>query len=107
MFKFVAIALLVAVASANYQFKDTKTVLAEIDNDKFGNTLLSAVQLNLASKAPLDDVIVLIDQIIDNLNNQQDDADKANVTNQADCEETIQSLESQIAETTQTIAQLE
>ena len=106
MFKVVALALLAIVASAGH-LQNTASVLAEIDNHKFGNTLLSAVQLNLASKVPLDDVIVLIDQIIDQVEGQQSDADKANATNQADCEETISSLQSQIAETVALIDQLE
>jgi hypothetical protein len=65
MYKVLAVALLVVCASA--AFKDTKTILAEIDQDKFGHTMLSAIQLNVASKAPVDDITVLIDQIIDNL----------------------------------------
>jgi len=105
MFKVLAIALLVVASSA--RFMDTKTVLAQMDKDKFGNTMLSAVALNMAIKAPQEDVLVLIDQILDNLEYQQNEADKANVTNQADCDETISSLNSQIFETSSAISQLE
>jgi hypothetical protein len=44
MFKIVCLALLVLVASASTKkFMDTKAVLAQIDQDKFGNVMLSAI----------------------------------------------------------------
>jgi hypothetical protein len=42
MFKYIAIALLLATVSCS-KFQDTKTVLAEIDKDKFGNVMISAI----------------------------------------------------------------
>jgi cell division protein FtsX len=56
----VAIALVLAVVmSATY--KNTNEVLAEIDTNPFGNTMLSMISLNMATKAPMDDVVVVID----------------------------------------------
>jgi hypothetical protein len=35
-------------------------VLAELDKDPFGNTIISAIALSVATKAPMDDVVVVI-----------------------------------------------
>jgi len=45
MYKFIALALIVSSVCAIP--KDTKTVLAEIDADNFGNSILSTVQMYL------------------------------------------------------------
>lgn len=67
---------------------------------------MSAVQLNLAAKAPQDDIIVLVDQIIDNLENQLEDATAENEQHVAECETTINSLVAQQATTEKKIADL-
>ena len=59
--KTVAIIALLFAVVASAAFKDTHTILAEIDNDKFGNTMLSMIHLNMASKAPMDEIVALID----------------------------------------------
>ena len=51
MSKLFVILILLAVV-ARSKFTDTHTVLAEIDQDKFGNVMLSMVSLSMASKAP-------------------------------------------------------
>ena len=61
MIKTLAVLALVVAVVMPATFKDTKTVLAEIDESPFGNTMLSMVSLNLATKAPMDDIVVVVD----------------------------------------------
>jgi len=96
-----------APRKATPKYVDTKTVLAELDQDKFGNTFLSAIALNVASKSPLDDITLLIDQIMAQINDDQARADDKNRTDQAICDETIASFNQQIQEQKSTIASLQ
>ena len=57
------IILLIAVLTA-MKTRDTHTILAEIDRDKFGGTMLSMIALNLASKAGNDEITILLNDII-------------------------------------------
>jgi hypothetical protein len=82
-------------------------MLAEIDKDPFGNTILSAIQLSVSTKAPLDEVVLVINQILSDIVKRQAEADSRNQTNQAVCDETINGFRKQIAEQTETIASLE
>jgi len=66
MFKYIALAILVCSISGK-MLTDTHSVLAEIDQDRFGNAMLSMVALNVAAKSGTDDIVILIDKIIDNL----------------------------------------
>lgn len=58
MYKFIAIALIISQVCAIP--KDTKTVLAEIDADNFGNSILSTVQMYLSAKGNAEEVLVLL-----------------------------------------------
>lgn len=69
--------------------------------------MLSAIQLNLASKAPLDDIIVLVDQIIDSGESAATEEGKIWAANNEDCQTTIPQLEAAIADTKAKIKQLE
>lgn len=44
---------------------DTKTVLAELDRDSFGSTILSAVALNAATGNPVEEIILLLQEILE------------------------------------------
>jgi len=65
----IVLALIVALTSAASVNKvtDTKTLLAELDKDTFGNTIISAISLNLASKAPVEELNLMLDQVISQL----------------------------------------
>ena len=64
MFKlFITVSLLLLVLNANKHL-DTHSILAEIDRDKFGGTMLSMIALNLAAKAENDEISLLLDQMI-------------------------------------------
>jgi hypothetical protein len=39
---------------------DTMAVLTEMDKDKFGSTMISAIALNMAVESPLEDITLLI-----------------------------------------------
>lgn len=58
MYKFIALALIVSSVFAVQ--KDTKTILAEIDADNFGNTILSTVQMYLQAKGNAEEILVLL-----------------------------------------------
>jgi chromosome segregation ATPase len=73
-------------------------VLAEIDQDKFGSTILSTVALNIAVESPFEEITLLIDEILTEINNDQAAADEKNRTDQATFDETINGLVNQIRE---------
>jgi hypothetical protein len=43
MYKYLALAVIIASMTVNAHYVDTKTILAEIDADNFGNSVLSTV----------------------------------------------------------------
>lgn len=73
MFKSIVLVALLATLSFAAPHKrtasilDTKQVLAEIDQDKFGSTILSAVALNMAVESPLEEITLLIDEIVQSI----------------------------------------
>lgn len=73
-------------------------MLAEIDQDKFGSTILSTVALNIAVESPFEEITLLIDEILTEINNDQAAADEKNRTDQATFDETINGLVNQIRE---------
>ena len=110
MYKLAIVAVLLALTSAvpsRVHFQDTKSVLAEIDKDIFGNTFISAIALNMAAQNPVEEITLLIDEILQQLDKDQSAADAKNRTDQAVCDETIAGFNAQIAEHTETIATLE
>jgi hypothetical protein len=65
---------------------DTKTVLAEIDQDAFGSSVLSAVQTHMQAKTPSDEINMLLNEIIAGLLEDQHEHDRVNRTDQAACD---------------------
>jgi len=70
MNRFILAALLIALVTCGVQksparLSDTKTVLAEMDKDAFGSTIISAVALNAASGNPVEEITLLIEEIIE------------------------------------------
>jgi hypothetical protein len=66
MNKVIILAVLLAVASCAVKkqavhFVDTKSVLAEMDKEHFGNAFISAIALNIAAKLPQDDLVVYLE----------------------------------------------
>jgi hypothetical protein len=69
MNRFIIAALLIALISCGIskspaRLSDTKTVLAEMDKDAFGSTIISAVALNVAAGNPIEEIEVLVTEII-------------------------------------------
>ena len=58
----VVLALVLAVVSGNKQhkFENTKSILAEINRDAMGNSLLSMIQLATATGTPVDQINLLL-----------------------------------------------
>lgn len=84
------IVLLVSVTSTEFVPKsDFNSVLAEIDNHHFGNTILSAISVQLSTEAPIEQVSALLTQVTNQLKNDQGEADKRNQTEQAGCNKEI------------------
>lgn len=71
-------------------------VLAELDSTAFGSTILSTLAIQLATKGPLDEVAVALNQVRKLLQQQQDQDNELNRTNQAQCETTIATFQGQI-----------
>jgi hypothetical protein len=72
MNKIIIVALFIAMVSCGIQksparLSDTKTVLAEMDKDAFGSTIISAVALNAAAGNPVEEITLLIEEILDEL----------------------------------------
>jgi hypothetical protein len=69
MIKIALIAVLCLTATfalpSKVRFQDTKTLLAEMDQDKFGATMLSAVQMNVAAENPIEEITLLIEEILE------------------------------------------
>eukprot|EP01006_Ploeotia_vitrea_P031013 TRINITY_DN63340_c0_g1_i1.p1 TRINITY_DN63340_c0_g1~~TRINITY_DN63340_c0_g1_i1.p1 ORF type:complete len:114 (+),score=13.23 TRINITY_DN63340_c0_g1_i1:36-377(+) len=95
MNKLIIVALLATLAASAIHKKtsmsraDAKLSLAEIDQDKFGNTMISAVALNMAVENPLEEITLLIDEIVNEISTDQATADEKNRTDQADCDTRI------------------
>lgn len=66
---FALVALLAVTASArpHNKLEDTRTVLAEMDKDPFGNAMISAVALNMAASNPLDEINLVLQQILNDV----------------------------------------
>jgi hypothetical protein len=75
MNKLINLAVLLAVGScaikkAPVHFVDTKSVLAEMDKDHYGNIFISAIALNIAAKEPADNIVVTLEEIIAHLDEE-------------------------------------
>jgi hypothetical protein len=75
MNKFIIAALIIAMVSCGItkspaRLSDTKSVLAEMDKDAFGSTIISAVALNAAAGNPVEEITLLIEEIITELNEE-------------------------------------
>jgi hypothetical protein len=80
MIKTIALLALLASVSMAATHKratimDTKTVLAEMDQDLFGSTILSAVAMNIAVSSPVEEITLFIDEIVSGINEDQSVAD--------------------------------
>ena len=71
----------------NYQ--DPISALNELDNNHFGNALMSAIAVHLATNAPVDDIITLLNQLKSSLQQDQEDANMRNSTEQQQCEKML------------------
>jgi DNA uptake protein ComE-like DNA-binding protein len=81
----------------NHQrYTDTRTVLTEIDQDPFGNLVLSAIQTHIQAKAPEDEVILLLNQILGGILEDQRAHDAINRTDQAACDRITVDLDNNI-----------
>jgi chromosome segregation ATPase len=98
---------MVISASAKPAKLDTKTILAEMEQSKFGSSIMSFLHLNSLGDVPTDELTSVLDDLLDQLQTRQADADGFNNTNQALCDETLSNLENQINTETSTISSLE
>ncbi|KAM3138351.1 hypothetical protein pb186bvf_009627 [Paramecium bursaria] len=95
MYKTLLLAVVILGASAIQ--KDTKTILAEIDADNFGNSILSTVQMYLNARGKADEVILLLNQILAGLVDEQNKHDNVRRVDQTACTRIINDLENSIA----------
>ena len=66
-------------------FQDPVSVLNELDNNHFGNALMSAIAVHLSSNTPIDDIITLLKTLKANLEDAQGNADYRNSTDVQQC----------------------
>eukprot|EP01017_Pseudomicrothorax_dubius_P001391 TRINITY_DN0_c45_g1_i7.p1 TRINITY_DN0_c45_g1~~TRINITY_DN0_c45_g1_i7.p1 ORF type:complete len:372 (+),score=132.84 TRINITY_DN0_c45_g1_i7:43-1158(+) len=76
---------------------DAHTVLSEIDQHPFGNALVSLIAVHLSTNGPLEEIVVLLNQLRAGLTKSQEEDDENNRTNQASCEENIRNFQNQIS----------
>ncbi|CAD8079544.1 unnamed protein product [Paramecium sonneborni] len=95
MMKFIALALIASTVLAVQ--KDTKTVLAEIDADNFGNSILSTVQMYLQAKGNAEEILVLLNQLLAGLVDDQNKHDNVIRVDRAACTRIVTDLENSIA----------
>jgi chromosome segregation ATPase len=84
---------------------DTRTILAEMETSKFGQTILNFLQMN--SDLPVTEVQTTIDEVLDSLQNRQAESDENNSSNEALCEDTLSRFASAIAALTESIQSIE
>lgn len=102
----IALVICLAVASAKPLYRDTKSVLAQIETHHVGHSMLSLIQANMAVGNPMDFVIDSLEIYRKNTESEQDEADKLNTTEQANCDLEISKLNKTIADITRNIESL-
>jgi len=75
---------------------DPNTVLAELDESPFGSALLSMIAVQLSTNGPLDEIVVLLNQIRATLRKDKEEDDNNNRTNQANCDSVTASYRKQL-----------
>ncbi|CAK58021.1 unnamed protein product (macronuclear) [Paramecium tetraurelia] len=90
--------LILAVATARVtKTESPKEVLAQINKDSFGNSVLSVLQLQLATGGPVGEIQILLNNIASQLNGDQKKADKVHESDTVAFEKIIADLEQEIA----------
>lgn len=67
-------------------FQDPISILNELDNNHFGNSLMSAIAVHLSTNSPIEDIVALLNTLKLNLQKDQETADSRNSTEQQQCE---------------------
>lgn len=70
-------------------FKDPISSLAELDNNHFGNALMSAMAVHLSTNSPIEEIVSLLNTLKENLAKDQEKADAKNNTEQKQCEKSF------------------
>ena len=70
-------------------FQDPISALNELDNNHFGNSLMSAIAVHLSTNSPMEDIVTLLNQLKSNLQDDQEDADLRNSTEQQQCDKML------------------
>ncbi|CAK67587.1 unnamed protein product (macronuclear) [Paramecium tetraurelia] len=77
--------------------KSPKEILAQVNKDSFGNSILSVLQLQLATGGPVGEIQILLNNIASQLNGDQKKADKVHESDTVAFEKIIADLEQEIA----------
>ncbi|CAK60940.1 unnamed protein product (macronuclear) [Paramecium tetraurelia] len=90
--------LILAVATARVaKTESPKEILAQVNKDSFGNSVLSVLQLQLATGGPVGEIQILLNNIASQLNGDQKKADKVHESDTVAFEKIIADLEQEIA----------
>lgn len=102
---FVALIVCASAGKNTHNKVDTRTILAEMETSKFGQTILNFLQMN--SDLPVTEVQTTIDEVLDSLQNRQAESDENNSSNEALCEDTLARFASGIAALTSSIESIQ
>jgi hypothetical protein len=111
MRQIVAICILALVVCATAADKkshakvDTRSILAEMENTKFGSTILNFLTMN--SDLPVTEVQETVAEVLNSLQNRQAEADENNSSNEALCDEVLSKFAGQIAAQEEAITSLQ
>eukprot|EP00744_Colponema_vietnamica_P000272 GILI01000484.1.p1 GENE.GILI01000484.1~~GILI01000484.1.p1 ORF type:complete len:384 (-),score=169.03 GILI01000484.1:68-1219(-) len=92
--------LLLAVSATAFSLRsnaEAESTLKALSKSSYGNSLLNTIALQMNSKAPIENVLSLLDNLEGDLHNQQKAHDELNQTNQGVCDRNIATFKSQIA----------
>lgn len=97
------IALIVCASAGNNKHAkvDTRTVLAEMETSKFGQTVLNFLSMN--NDLPVAEVQTTVNEILESLQNRQAEADENNSSNEALHEDLVARFTAQIAAQTESV----
>ena len=89
----IALAIMGTMASEE---DDTYYTLQQIEKTKFGKTLLDTIQLELSNGGPVEDLIDMLKDIEEEMENAQDEDDEYIQVVQAQCDNELSTLQSEI-----------
>lgn len=77
-------------------FEDPVSILSELDNNHFGNVLMSAIAVHISFNSPIEDIESLLNTLKGGLEKDQEKADARNANEQSQCKKTLAEYQTSI-----------